>query len=57
MSNEEKFWYLFWAYNIIWALITIYLISLGVRQQRLQKRIERLREKLGMTDGREEKST
>ena len=51
MTNEEKFWYLFWAYNIIWALITIYLLSLGVRQRRIRRLIDRLREKLGSADG------
>ncbi len=46
MSNEEKFWYLFWAYNIIWILIGGYLISLGVRQRRIARTIDRLRETL-----------
>ncbi len=56
MSNEEKFQYLFWAYNIIWALITFYLLSLGVRQQRIQKLLDRLRKKLEETDKPERKS-
>jgi len=47
VSNDEKFWYLFWAYNIIWALITAYLLTLGFRQRRLRRLIDRLREKMG----------
>jgi len=43
---EQHFPYLFWAYNLIWALITAYLLSLGVRQRRIRKEIDRLKESL-----------
>jgi len=46
LSNEEKFWYLFWAYNVIWLLMGAYLLFLGVRQARLRRLLERLREKV-----------
>ena len=47
MTDAQKFQYLFWAYNIIWLLMGAYLLTLGVRQRRLQRLIERLRQSLG----------
>ena len=47
MTDAQKFWYLFWAYNIIWILIGGYLISLGFRLRKIQRAIERLRQVLG----------
>lgn len=47
MNDAQKFWYLFWAYNIIWLLMAGYLISLGLRQRRIQRMIEKLRDLLG----------
>lgn len=46
MSDALKFWYLFWAYNIIWLLIAAYLMLLGLRQRRLRREIERLKASL-----------
>jgi len=48
---EQHFPYLFWAYNIIWLLIAGYLVSLGVRQRRVEREIERLRRTLGPEEG------
>ena len=45
---EKHFPYLFWAYNIIWLLIAGYLLGLGLRQRRIQRQIDRLKESLRM---------
>ena len=49
MTNEQKFWYLFWAYDFIWLALGAYVILLGARERRLRRAIDALREKL---DGR-----
>jgi CcmD family protein len=43
MSDAEKFQYMFWAYNIIWALMAGYLLMLGVRLRRVQRQIEQMK--------------
>ena len=43
----EHFPYLFWAYNIIWCLIIGYVITLGIRQRSIRRRIERIEQTLG----------
>ena len=43
---EQHFPFLFWAYNIIWALIAGYLLMLGLRQRRIKREIDRLKESL-----------
>ena len=47
---EEHFPFLFWAYNVIWFLICGYLVTLGVRQRRIEKQIDRLSRSLGADD-------
>ncbi|HKY33630.1 MAG TPA: CcmD family protein [Candidatus Polarisedimenticolia bacterium] len=47
MDEATKFWYLFIAYDIVWLLIGGYVVWLGVRQNRIQRQIERLRALLG----------
>jgi CcmD family protein len=47
MTEEQKFWYLFIAYAIIWLLIGGYLLWLGARQRSNRRVIERLRAMLG----------
>jgi len=47
VTDAQKFQFLFWAYNIIWLLFGAYLLTLGVRQRRIQRLIERLKESLG----------
>ncbi|NSL50232.1 CcmD family protein [Calidifontibacillus erzurumensis] len=44
--------YLFMAYTAIWVLISVYLIILGKRQERIVKQIEYIKELQGkqMTD-------
>jgi len=37
---------LFWAYTLIWILLAGYLGLLGLRQQALSRRLERLRARL-----------
>ena len=48
---------LFWAYTLIWILLAGYLGLLGLRQQALTRRIDRLRARLeGQIAGRQEPS-
>ena len=47
---EQHFPFLFWAYNIIWVLIAGYLLTLGLRQRRIQRQIDRLKEALKMEE-------
>lgn len=47
VTNEQKLWYLFWAYDFIWLAIGTYIIVLGARERRLRRAIEKLRETLG----------
>jgi CcmD family protein len=34
----ENLSYVFWAYMVIWAVIGIYILSLGLRIRRLERR-------------------
>lgn len=43
MTSAQKFWYLFWAYNLIWILIGGYLLTIGIRQRRIERVLNRLR--------------
>ncbi len=43
---EKHFPFLFWAYNIIWLLIAGYLLTIGARQRRIQRQIQRLKDLL-----------
>ncbi|MCZ6777519.1 MAG: CcmD family protein [Acidobacteria bacterium] len=48
---------LFWAYTLIWILLAGYLGLLGLRQQALTRRVDRLRARLGsQTAGKQEPS-
>lgn len=48
---------LFWAYTLIWILLAGYLGLLGLRQQALTRRVDRLRARLeGQTTGKQEPS-
>ncbi len=51
MTEEVKFWYLFWAYAIIWILMGGYLMTLGARLRSARREIDRLRG----AQGREER--
>jgi CcmD family protein len=50
VSNEQKLWYLFWAYNLIWIAMGGYLLWLGARERHLSRLIERLLRKLPGAD-------
>ena len=43
---KEHFPYLFWAYNIIWILITAYLSVIFARQRAIRRQIEDLKRRL-----------
>ena len=34
--------FLFWAYNVVWAAIAAYVLFLGIRLQRVGRRLDRL---------------
>ena len=40
----KEFRYIFWAYNLIWALLAAYLMFLLVRMNRLGREVRRLAE-------------
>jgi len=42
--------YLFWGYNVIWALIALYVVFLAVRLGRVGRRLDRLENSLRATD-------
>ena len=37
-QTPDTFPYLFWAYNIIWIMLCLYVVYLGVRIARLEKK-------------------
>jgi hypothetical protein len=43
----ENFWYLFWAYTLIWVFFAVYLGILMAKQRSLRRQIDELRSKLG----------
>lgn len=46
----KNFSFLFWAYNIIWILITGYLGVIFARQRTIKRQIQELRERLARLD-------
>jgi CcmD family protein len=42
--------YLFWGYNVIWALIGLYVLFLAVRLNRVGRRLDRLEGGLRSSD-------
>lgn len=38
--NHDTYPDLFWAYSAIWVMITLYMVYLGVRLHRLEKRMQ-----------------
>lgn len=44
---KEHFPYLFWAYNLIWIFIAVYLGVLMVKQRSLRRQIDEIKSKLG----------
>jgi len=42
--------YLFWGYNVIWALIALYVVFLAVRLSRVGRRLDRLESSLRDSD-------
>lgn len=47
MSNYV---YLFWGYNVIWALIALYVLFLAARLGRVGRRLDRLESSLRSSD-------
>lgn len=42
--TPDTFPSLFWSYTAVWAILAIYIVTLGVRLSRLEKRFSRERE-------------
>ena len=42
----DTFWNLFFAYTVIWTLISVFALYLLSEQKKLRKRLEQLSEKL-----------
>ena len=42
----ENFWYLFWAYNLIWIFIAVYIGILMAKQRALRRQIDEIRARL-----------
>lgn len=47
--TPDTFPSLFWSYTVVWAILAVYIVTLGVRLSRLEKRFSKERE---VTDGR-----
>ena len=44
--EERRLQHLFWAYNAIWLLLGIYLVSLGVRLRSVKRELARMENRL-----------
>ena len=39
--TPDTFPSLFWSYTAVWAIVSVYIVTLGVRLSRLEKRFSR----------------
>jgi CcmD family protein len=39
--TPDTFPSLFWSYTVVWAILAVYIVTLGVRLSRLEKRFSR----------------
>jgi len=42
--TPDTFPSLFWSYTAVWVVLAVYIVTLGVRLSRLEKRISRNKE-------------
>ena len=42
----KSYWFLFWAYNAVWAGLVVYLLFLAGRLSRAVRRLDRLERRL-----------
>ena len=42
----KSYWFLFWAYNVVWAGLVVYLLFLGGRLTRALRRLDQLERRL-----------
>ena len=42
----KSYWFLFWAYNVVWAGLVLYLLFLGGRLTRAMRRLDQLERRL-----------
>ena len=42
--TPDTFPSLFWSYTVVWAALSIYIITLGVRLSRLERRLSKDKE-------------
>jgi CcmD family protein len=50
-AEERRLTHLFWAYNVIWILLGVYVVSLGVRLRTVRRELNRMEERLGSAGG------
>jgi len=48
--TPDTFPSLFWSYTVVWGILAAYIVTLGVRLSRLEKRLSRDED---VTDGRD----
>jgi CcmD family protein len=46
----KNYVYLFWGYNVFWALIALYVVFLATRLTRVRRRLDRLESTLSASD-------
>ena len=42
----KSYWFLFWAYNVVWAGLVAYLLFMGRRLTRAMRRLDQLERRL-----------
>jgi CcmD family protein len=42
----KSYWFLFWAYNVVWAGLIVYVLFLAGRLRRATRRLEQLERRL-----------
>ena len=55
--EERRLRFLFWGYNVIWILLTVYLVSLWMRLGSVQRELRQLRVRIEARDGAAPAST
>ena len=48
--EQRRLQHLFWAYNVIWLLLGIYLVSLGVRLRSVNRELARMQSRMQQPD-------
>jgi len=46
----DNYVYLFWGYNVIWALISLYVVFIAIRLGKVAQRLNRLESSIRASD-------